>query len=76
MKLKVEFVDWSIKVIKAEHIFVDLNPIFNDLNFRYNNLKEEHCYPLELVSRVTVDGEIIYDHMGRKENHKKEKENE
>ena len=76
MKLKVEFIDGSIKVIKAEHILVDLNPIFNDLNFRYNNFKEEQSYRIDEISRVTVDGEIIYDHMGRKENHKKENENE
>ena len=70
MKLKIEFINGSIEVIKIDVALLRLEE--NKLRIAYNNLKEEHCYPLELVSRVTVDNEVIYDHVGKKENHKKE----
>ena len=72
MKLKVEFIDGSAKVIKVDSIVVDLNPVFNELYYQFNNFKEERSYRIDEISRVTVDNEVIYDHMGRKENHKKE----
>ncbi len=71
MKLKVEFIDGSVKVIKVEHIVVDLNPVFNELYYQFNNFEDKGRYGIEEISRVTVDNEIIYDYMGRKENHKK-----
>lgn len=74
MRLKVEFIDGFIELVSAERVLVNMNS--GKLEFVYDRFKEDGSYPLEVISRVTVDNEVIYDHMGRKENHKKEKENE
>ena len=71
MKLKVEFIDGSVKVIKVEHVLIDLNPVFNDLYYQFNNFENKGKCGIEEISRVTVDNEVIYDHMGRKENYKR-----
>ena len=70
MKLKIEFIDGRIEFIKIDVVLLRLEE--NKLRIAYNNLKETNYYPLEVISRVTVDNEVIYDNMGRKENHKKE----
>lgn len=72
MKAKIEYTDGSVKVIKVDNIVVDLNPVFNDLYYQFNNFENKGKFEIEEISRVTVDNEVIYDYMGRKENHKKE----
>lgn len=71
MKLKVEYIDGSVKVINVDHILVDLNPVFNELYYQFNNFENKGKCGIEEISKVTVDGEVIYDYLGRKENHKK-----
>ena len=70
MKLKVEFINGSIEVIRIEQVAVNLP--CHQLSFIYDYYEDYAVYPLKKVSRVTVDNEVIYDNMGRKENHKKE----
>ena len=72
MKAKIEFTDGSVKVDKVDSIVVDLNHIFNELYYQFNDFEDERSYRIDEISRVTVDNEVIYDNMGRKENHKKE----
>ena len=70
MKLKVEFINGSIEVIRIERVAVNIAS--QRLSFVYDYYEDITILNLEKVSRVTVDNEVIYDHVGRKENHKKE----
>lgn len=70
MKLKIEFINGSIELVRVEG--VTLNIASHRLSFVYDYYEDITIHNLKTVSRVTVDNEVIYDYLGRKENHKKE----
>ena len=59
MKLKIEFVNGIIEVLLVERVRVDMN--WKKLQFIYDKSKKAIGYKLGMISRVTVDSEVIYD---------------
>ena len=70
MKVKIEFTNGNIEVAKmvSVAIYREEGTVF----VRSDNSRHLFERKLEKVSRITVDNEIIYDFMGRKERYKKE----
>lgn len=70
MKVKIEFTNGSIEVVEAVIVTVyrEEGQVFTICANSSHNFKRK----LEKISRITVDSEIIYDFMGRKETYKKE----
>ena len=69
MKVKIEYTDGSINIHTVLEVFVQIPD--NELILVWEN-EGSHSEDLSGVSRVTVDNEVIYDFMGKKENFKKE----
>ena len=74
MKVKIEFTNGSIEVKKVDAVVVVREE--GTAITRSDNSRYDLDYKLEEVSRITVDNEIIYDFMGRKERYKKEEAKE
>lgn len=76
MKVKIELTNGNIKVVElvSVTIYREEGMVFA----RSANSRHDFDGELENISRITVDNEIIYDFMGRKERYTKEeaKENE
>ena len=69
MRVKIEFTNGNIEV--AEAVRVTIYRGGRHVFTTCANSRHSFNYELEKVSRITVDNEIIYDFMGKKERYKK-----
>lgn len=68
MNLKIEHTNGNVDVTRVHSVAIEVNE-------KYINIVDCIEYDMETIelepiSRVTVDGDVIYDYMGRKERFK------